>query len=470
MFHFEMSETLRIVLDLAIILFATKAVGMLLRKLGIPQVVGMVIAGLLIGPAIWSLCGWQGLVPYAPGAERDFLNGIGEIGVIMILFSAGLETDVKELKKCGLFASLIAFGGVLVPLAGGFLIAVPFLGGFKALADKAVLIDALFIGVILTATSVGITVETLKEMGRLKGKIGTVTLSAAIIDDVIGIVVLSVALGLNDPSINPWFTIIKTVLFFIAAIAVGLLLNRLFKWLMKKYPHHRRIGIWGLVVCFLFAFCADYVFGVADITGAYIAGIMLAPLKESTYIDRKISINTYMLFAPVFFADIGLKTEFNDMNGTVLLFALAFVAVGILGKILGAGGVAKACRFSTRESAQVGVGMIARGEVALVVCSKAFGEADGTFRTLTGTNINPIVAVILLVIVSSVLAPILLKLAFKGAPAPPAAPSDPPKKRDIADELSVGLVEDDIKPNLSEAHASPSAAPAAGADHGGGGK
>lgn len=138
------------------------------------------------------------------------------------------------------------------------MVAVPFLGGFSALsADKSLMLDAVFIGVILAATSVGITVETLKEMGKLKGKVGTIILSAAIIDDVIGIVVLSIAIGFKDATVNPWMTLLMTVLFFIAAIAVGLLLNRGFKWLMKKYPHNRRVPIFGLVLCFVYAFCAE---------------------------------------------------------------------------------------------------------------------------------------------------------------------------------------------------------------------
>lgn len=338
-----------ILLDLAIILFATKAMGMLMRKIGLPQVVGMVIAGLLIGPAIWGQFGWWS--PIRPTPESTvFLKGIAEIGVVMILFSAGLETDVKELKRSGLFATLIAFGGVLVPIAGGFLLAVPFLGGFSAIAaDKTILLDAVFIGVILAATSVGITVETLKEMGRLKGKVGTIILSAAIIDDVIGIVVLSIAIGFKDTSVNPWMTLLMTVLFFVAAIAVGLLLNRGFKWLMQKYPHNRRVPIFGLVVAFVYAYCAEKLFGIADITGAYVAGIMLSTLKESHYIDRKVDINSYMIFAPVFFANIGINTSFAGFNGTVLLFSLLFVLVGIAGKIIGCGGVAKLCRFSWRD-------------------------------------------------------------------------------------------------------------------------
>lgn len=219
---------------------------------------------------------------------------------MLILFSAGLETDVRELKRSGLAATMIAGAGVVVPMAFGFLIAVPFLGGFSALSDQTVLLDAVFVGVILAATSVGITVETLKEMGKLNGRVGTTILSAAIIDDVIGIVVLSVVIGFKDPSANPWVTILMTLAFFAAAIVVGFFIKKLFKYLSEKYDHTRRIPILGLVVCFIYAFAAEKWFGIADITGAYVAGIVLSSLRDTHYIDRKVDINSYMIFSPVF--------------------------------------------------------------------------------------------------------------------------------------------------------------------------
>lgn len=394
--------------DLAVILLFTKLFGMLMRKLGMPQVVGMVIAGLLIGPAIWGQFGWWS--PVNPtGSEKDFIDGVAEIGVVLILFSAGLETDVKELKRSGLVSTLIAAGGVIVPMGFGFLIAVPFLGGFSALGNSHVLLDAVFVGVILAATSVGITVETLKEMGKLKGRVGTTILSAAIIDDVIGIVVLSIVLGFKDPSANPWMTILMTVLFFVCAVAIGILLKILFKKLSEKYDHTRRIPIFGLVVCFLFAFSAEKLFGIADITGAYVAGIVLSSLKDTDYIDRKVDINSYMIFSPVFFANIGIGASFEGFTLDLLWFGLAFVAAGILGKIIGCGGVAKICKNSWRDSSIIGCGMIARGEVALVVCKK--GVEGGLFA---GTAINPVFPVIMLVIISSLCCPILLKLLYKG--------------------------------------------------------
>lgn len=399
-------EISKVLLDLAIIIFATKALGMLMRKLGLPQVVGAVIAGLLIGPAIWGRFGWAPINP--GGEEKFFLDGIAEIGVVMILFSAGLETDLKELKRTGAVSTLIAFAGVLVPMGLGFLVAVPFLGGFGGLNGVTAL-DAVFVGVILTATSVGITVETLKEMGKLKGKVGQTILSAAIIDDVIGIVVLSLVISFRDPNADALKTVIMTVLFFVCAVGVGVGMHFLFKWLSKKYDHHRRVPIFALVVCFLFAYAAEELFGIADITGAYVAGIVLSNSRDAGYIDRKVDINSYMIFSPVFFANIGIGASFDGFNGTVLVFALCFVAAGILGKILGCGGVARLCKFGWKDSAKIGVGMIARGEVALVVCKK--GVEAGLFE---GTGLNPVVAVILLVILSSLFAPIFLKLLYRG--------------------------------------------------------
>lgn len=395
-------------LELALILIFTKAFGILMKKLGLPQVVGAIIAGLFLGGAIWQpLTGGA----FVPVRESVTLSIIAEIGVVMIMFSAGLETDLKELKNTGGKAALIAAFGVIVPLALGFAVAVPFFGT----ADIHGVLACVFIGVILTATSVSITVETLKELGKLKGKVGTAILSAAIIDDVIGIIILTVVMGLKDPSSgsgSAGVVILNTVLFFVCAIGVGLALNMLFKWLVKKYPHKRRVPILGLAVCFLYSFAAERFFGIADITGAYLAGIILSNLKETGYIEHKIDVGSYMIFSPVFFAYIGIKTSFAGMTGSIMLFAALFVVAGIAGKIAGCGSVARLCRFNTKDSLKIGVGMIARGEVALIVAQK--GMASGIIPSVY------LSAVIMLVIVSSLLAPVLLKILFK-QPARPSA-------------------------------------------------
>ena len=415
-------------LDLAIILFSTKVLGLLMKKLGLPQVVGALLAGIIIGPAIWSPMTNDAFVPVR-GSE--FLKFLAELGVIMIMFSAGLETDLKELKRSGLKASLIAFAGVIVPLVLGFAIAIPFFG----LKDTDSILSCVFIGVIITATSVSITVETLRELGKLKGRVGTVILSAAIIDDVIGIIVLTFVIGLKDPNqANPYMVLLKTVLFFVVGIGVGIGLKFLFKWLAKKYPHTRRVPIFSLVVCFVYAYCAAKFFGIADITGAYLAGIMLSNLKETGYIERKVDVSSYMIFTPVFFANIGIETSFTGFKPQILLFCFLFILAGLMGKILGCGIAAKACRFSWGDSVKVGIGMMARGEVALIVAQKGIGAG-----LLPSVYLS---AVILLVIISSLVTPIALKLMFRKSKNSPDDGNDAPPEQASTEEQPTPIPEE----------------------------
>ncbi|MCQ2484627.1 MAG: cation:proton antiporter [Clostridia bacterium] len=405
-------EVLNILLYLAVILLATKATGILARILGLPQVVGMVIAGLLIGPAIFSQIDaipFNGIINPTP-IEMDVLKSFSQVGVVLILFSSGLETDTKELGKSGFAATMVACAGVAVPVALGTVITALFMGGLDTLKDHDTLMNALFVGCILSATSVGITVETLRELGKLKTKVGTTVLSAAIIDDVIGIIVLSVVTSLNgDGSVG--MTLLKAAGFFVVAIGLGFPIKYGFVWICKHYPHSRRTGIFALAVCFLYAYVAEKFFGIAAITGAFLAGIMLSGLKDTDFVDKKVLTNGYMIFSPIFFAFIGISADFSAFKPSDLIFGLVFVAVGILGKIIGCGGVAKLCKYNLRDSTTIGCGMIARGEVALAVYTTGHSlikhSADGTL-----TGINPLVATIMLIVISSVLCPIFLKLIF----------------------------------------------------------
>lgn len=386
-------ESFLVFKDLAIIIFAAKVMGLLAKKLKAPQVVGEILAGLLLGP---SLLGFV--------EQTDFLLKMAEIGVILLMFSAGLGTDLKDLLKTGPIAMLIALVGVFVPLVGGFLLYSAFYG-FSEVGSLE-FFKAVFIGVIMTATSVSITVQTLRELGHLKGKIGTLILSAAIIDDVIGIIVLTFVIGFRDTSSNPLNVVISTVLFFAFSIVIGFILYKIFKVLDKRYPHQRRIPIMGLCLCFALSYIAEVYFGIADITGAYVAGIILCNLRDSDYIAEKMDINSYMLFGPVFFASIGLKTRFDGFTVSLLLFSLAFVAVAMITKIIGCGLVARLCKNNWRDSFKVGVGMMTRGEVALIVAQK--GLAVGLLSP------EYFASVILLIICSSVITPIVMKLLYKG--------------------------------------------------------
>lgn len=377
--------------DLAIIIIAAKFFAIIARKCKAPQVVGEILAGLIIGP---SLLGFV--------QQTDFLLQMAEIGVILLMFSAGLDTDLKELLKTGPIAFLIACCGVFIPLVCGTILYMAFYG--KQPWGSEGFYKAVFIGTILTATSVSITVQSLKEMGKLKGKVGTTILSAAIIDDIIGIIVLTFVIGFKNPESKPLDVVIHTALFFVFSIIVGYIAYRIFKMVDKRYPHTRRIPIAGLAFCLAMAYIAEEYFGIADITGAYFAGIILCSIKDSNYIAEKMDINSYMLFGPVFFASIGLKTNIDNMDMGILTFAIGFVIVGLLSKIIGCGLMAKLCKFNKSDSLKIGVGMMTRGEVALIVSQK--GLSVGLMSPVYFT------AVILLIICSSISTPIILKLLY----------------------------------------------------------
>lgn len=389
--------------NLAIIIFAAEFMGLLAKKCKAPQVVGQIIAGLLIGPAIFNIV-----------QPSDFLNQMAEIGVVLLMFSAGLETDLKELIRTGPLALAVACVGVAVPLLGGFvLFSLLMYGGFPEVGSNE-FFRALFIGSIMTATSVTISVQTLRELGHLKGKIGTLILSAAIIDDVIGIIVLTFVISLSggDTSGNSSIgkVLLQILLFFVVTIGVGILVYKLFKLLNKKYEHRRRIPIFGLAFALLMSFVAEEFFGIADITGAYAAGIILSSIKDSDYVAQKMDISSYMIFGPIFFVNIGLKTSFADMTGELVVFSILFVIVSLITKVIGCGLTAKLAKNGWKDSLKVGVGMMTRGEVALIVASKGLnvGLMDQKY----------FVAVILLIICSSIVTPIILKLLYKGEPLP----------------------------------------------------
>lgn len=394
---------LQILLSVGIIVIVAKYFGVLAKKIGIPQVAGMIIAGLLLRFIPWfkNFGGNDSNIIY--NESNQFISYMAEIGVILIMFSAGLGTNLKSLIKSGPKATAVACCGVFIPLILGSIMSFCF-WGFDGWATEN-FFKCIFIGTILTATSVSISVAVLKEFGKIKTDIGQTIISAAIIDDVIGIIVLTIVLGVSSGKGGYLGIILKTLAFFACAIVGGYIIFRLFRWYDKRHPHSRRIPIYALGVALIFAYCAEKFFGIADITGAYIAGIVLCSLSDASYMESKIDINSYMFFSPIFFASIGLKTNLSGLDKSLLWFAIAFVIIGCISKIIGCGGVSKLMGYSWRESYQIGLGMMVRGEVALIVATKGLsvGLIDSKYFT----------AVILLIIVSSMLVPILMKKAFK---------------------------------------------------------
>lgn len=384
--------TYEILKDLAIIFICAKGAGLLARRLKAPMVVGEIVAGLLIGPC---LLGWVEPTP--------FIKQMAEIGVILIMFSAGLETNLQEMKKSGFAAFLIACVGVLVPLVGGSLLYMCVYGFSEFGSDE--FFKAVFIGCIMTATSVGITVEVLKEMGKLKSRVGQTILSAAIIDDVIGIIVLTFVLGFKDPDSNTLLVTGKILLFLVLSLVIGFVIYKVFKFYDDRHAHTRRIPIIAITLCFIMAYIAEKYFGIADITGAYIAGIILCNVRDAEYIDRRVNINGYMFFAPMFFVGIGLETDLKTVDSSMIVFSIGFVLVAMISKVIGCGLVSKCFKYSWLDCLKIGAGMMTRGEVALIITNKGLGLGiiDSSYFT----------AVILLIIVSSIVTPIILKLLFE---------------------------------------------------------
>lgn len=382
-------ESYAFLFDVALILLTTKIFGLLTKKIDMPQVVGALIAGLVLGPAMLGIL-----------HETQFLDQVAEIGVIVLMFTAGLQTDIKELKSSGKASLVIALCGVLLPILGGWGLATIFNTG------KDTFLQNIFIGVILTATSVSITVEALKEMGKLSTHSGNAILGAALIDDILGIIALTIITSITDQSVNIWIVSVKIVAFFILSGIAGYFLhNRIEKW-MQKYPEgKKRLAVFSFAFCLIFAYIAEHYFGIADITGAYIAGLIISNTARVTYVTSRFETVSYMLLSPIFFASIGTKVSLPEMTGSIILFSVLLVVIAVLTKIVGCGLGAKLCKYTNAESVQIGVGMISRGEVALIVAVK--GISVGLMKE---EFFGP---VLVTVVITTVITPILLKLVYK---------------------------------------------------------
>lgn len=371
-------------IQLAIIIASVKLIGSLSDKLGQPTVFGKLLIGIIIGPS------FLGLVH-----ETETLKLLSEIGVIILMFLAGLETDVDEFKKAGFAATLTALGGVILPMAAGSLYSMA--SGHQGFVP-------LFIGTVLTATSVSISAQTLKELGRLRSKVGMTILGAAVIDDVLGIIVLTLVLGLagtggSAGAAAVTWVIIKMGLFFLISVFLGKLVIPVFLQWLHKMPVAQGLTAAALVIVFLFAFAAEKS-GVANITGAYIAGIIMGTTKFKDEITEKSEALGYSFLIPVFFVGIGLSAKVDAVTGG-LVFIIVLSLIAILTKILGCGAGAKLSGFGWKKSLVVGTGMVSRGEIALIIAS------IGLSKNLIDSSLYT--ALVIMVLASTVVTPPMLK-------------------------------------------------------------
>lgn len=361
-----------------------------------PQVVGALLAGLILGP---GLLGWI--------TQTAYIAESAEIGVVVLMFCAGLETDVSELKKAGKASFVIAALGVVLPLVGGFVVSYFFNrpGVITSDADCTLFLQNMFIGVILTATSVSITVEALREIGKLFSPAGNAILGAAVIDDVLGIIALTIITSFADSNVKIGVVVLKILGFFGFALVISFVFYFWFGMMCKNADRPRkRHAITVLVFCLTMAYCSERFFGVADITGAFIAGLVVSMTPFKDYLIEKFDVVSSLYLSPIFFASIGLKVILPEMSGSVLVFAILLTVTAALTKIVGCGLGAKLMNYSSRESLQIGIGMISRGEVALIVADK--GSSIGL---ISSQLIGPVVVV---VIATTIVTPILLKIVF----------------------------------------------------------
>lgn len=372
------------ILQIAIIIIAAKLAGSLSVKLGQPSVLGEIIVGVLLGPSVFGLI-----------EATDTLSTFSTIGVILLMFIAGLETDLGEFKRSGKSSTLVGVGGIIVPL---------FLGYFAGVMMDLTNLQSWFLGVMLSATSVSISVQALKEMNQLKTPEGTTILGAAVIDDVVVIIILAFLIsfaGGGDVSLTA--LVIKKVLFFVVAILIAW---KVVPWVMNKFtklPVSETVISSALIICFVYAFAAEYT-GVANIIGAYIAGIAIGLTKFKHEVFEKVETISYSIFVPVFFTYIGISAEFTgilDNLGLIILLSI----LAILTKFVGSGAGAKLSGFGWNSSMGIGSAMVSRGEVALIVASLGLA-ANLVTQDLYAT-------IIVVVIVTTIITPPMMKFFFK---------------------------------------------------------
>ena len=381
-------DSYRFVFDVAVILLTTKLFAMLTKRVDLPQVVGALVAGMILGPSMLGIV-----------SSTEFLAQVSELGVIVLMFAAGLQTDINELKASGKASFWIALCGVCVPWLGGFGVAALYNQGNGAFWENV------FVGTVLTATSVSISVETLKEMGKLSTRSGSAILGAALIDDVLGLILLTFITSASSQGSELGIVLIKVLLFFVTTAVAGKLVHHLIQvWMDCAQWNRKRFAVISLAFCFFYAYIAEAVFEVAGIIGAFFAGLMISNTTRATYINSRCETLSYMFLSPIFFASVGLKVSLEYMDWNTAVLTLIITLVAIVTKIIGCGISARICRYTTDESLRIGVGMVSRGEVALIVANK--GIASGMMSQVF------LAPVVLMVVVTTVITPVMLRAVY----------------------------------------------------------
>ena len=382
----------KVLLSIVLILIFTKIGGIISRKLKMPEVLGALIAGVILGPVVLNIVQYD-----------DNIKLLSNLGVIMLMFLAGLETNVKEFKKAGLSSFIIAVAGIILPLVLGTLGAYMFFHNFW---------ENIFVGVILTATSVSITVETLKELGKLNTRAGINILGAAVIDDILGLILISIVLAVAQTSgsntstsgtLPIIYVLIKIILFCLLSIIGVVYLPKYINKFTSHIKPSREFLTFSIAFAILIAFIAESL-GIAAITGAYICGLMLSLLNHKEYLERNVKAISSGFLSLIFFASVGIEANLKGINLEVILITLVMFIIAVVGKVIGCGSAARLLKMSKSESVQIGAGMISRGEVAIITANIGLQKGIISEKIFLPT--------LIVVILTTIITPILLKLAF----------------------------------------------------------
>jgi Na+:H+ antiporter len=406
----------QLLLLLAIIVAVARVAGVASRRLGQPAVLGEILGGLLLGPSALNL---MGLTLFAPAPDAPLETGalfrtvadLAELGVIFLMFVAGLETNLRELTRVGRTAFWVAMAGVALPFLSGAITASAF--------GVTVFPEGLFVGAALTATSVSISAQTLIELGALRSTEGSTILAAAIIDDVLGILVLSAVVAFTQsgggaPVASIAWLLARMVLYFGLAVLCARLFEPLLSLATRLHVPQGALAA-ATVLTFLYAWAAEYVGGIAAISGAYLAGVLFARTRYREEITEAMQPVTYAMLVPVFFISIGLAADLQQL-GTHMAFTAALVLVAIVSKAGGCAAAARLCGFSGLQSTRVGAGMVSRGEVGLIVAG--YGLARGIIDREIFS------AVVVVVLGSTLVTPVLLRATFPRGLVPASDPAE----------------------------------------------
>jgi Kef-type K+ transport system membrane component KefB len=392
-------DILNFLLVLAIVIAAAKGAGWLSLRLGQPAVLGELLAGVVIGPSLLDL---MRRPPFAAEALSHGVFLLANLGVILLMFIAGLETDLDQMRRVGRVAVAAGAAGVVVPLLLGMTVLLPFGFGLQR---------ATYMGIVLTATSVSITVQTLIELRRLDSKEGTTLLGAAVVDDVIALIVLSLfvalSLGGGGGGVGVALLVARMAAYFAAAILLGRLLRPVLTG-AGRAPVSEGLLSAALIAILVYSWSAEALGGVAAITGAYLAGVLIARTGLAHEVEQRMKSATYALLVPIFFVSIGLQTNVRALHAGDIPLALLVIAAAVAGKVIGCGAGARLTGFSGPEALRIGVGMISRGEVGLIIAS--LGIQTGLLEA------RDFAIMVLMVLATTVITPPLLRAVFPGPP------------------------------------------------------